>query len=167
MNLSSTKRFTFMVNTIIMLMVLALMGFFKLIEVNFLVYFSIPTLMVYILGYYLIHKEKLEFYTRMVYSWITLYMGVCTVCLGYSYGFHLYCFSVIPTIFVTEYIAYKLNKKPLKSVRYCIVIAVFYVICTGYVALNGPIYERSRKISAFFWGINAIIVFGFLIGYLT
>lgn len=166
MNLSNVKKFCFLVNTIIFMLVIGLMAFFKIINVKFLVLFSIPTAMVYIIGYYLIHKGKLGLYARIVYSWLTFYMGVTTVCLGYSYGFHLYCFSVIPTVFVADYIGYKINNRALKPVPISIVIAVFYIICTGYVALFGPIYERGQKIAAFFWMFNALCVFGFLIGYI-
>lgn len=165
MNLSSVKKFTAAVNTVILLLVFGLMGFFKAIDVSFLVYFSIPTALVYVVGFFLIHKGKLELYVRIVYFWLTFYMGVTTVCLGYAYGFHLYCFSVIPTIFVAEYMGYKLNNKPLKSVHFSLAIAVFYIICTGYVALFGPVYERDQKIAAFFWMFNALTVFCFLIGY--
>ena len=56
MNLSDIQKFTLTVNTTILALVLGLMGFFHVINVPFLVYFSIPTAMVYIIGYYLIHN---------------------------------------------------------------------------------------------------------------
>lgn len=167
MNLSDIQKFTLTVNTTILALVLGLMGFFHVINVPFLVYFSIPTAMVYIIGYYLIHKGKMAFYARLVYFWLTFYMGVTTICLGYSYGFHLYCFSVVPTVFVAEYMGYKLRHRNFKAVPISFFVAIFYILCTGYVALNGPVFERDQKFAAFFWGANAIMVFGFLIGYLA
>ena len=165
MNLSSIKKFASIVNTVILLLVFGLTGFFKACDVSFLTYFSIPTAMVYIFGFYLIHKGKLTVYVRMVYFWLTLYMGVTTLCLGYGYGFHLYCFSMIPTIFVAEYISFRLKKRSLKSIPLSIAICIFYILCTGYVAYFGPLYHRDQKIAAFFWIFNALCVFGFLIFY--
>ncbi|HOC35145.1 MAG TPA: GGDEF domain-containing protein, partial [Ruminococcus flavefaciens] len=86
MKLSHVQKFSAAVNTVILLMVFGLMAFFHLCKVHFLTMFSIPTAMIYFIGYYLIYKEKLLAYVWMVYCWLTFYMGVTTVCLGYGYG---------------------------------------------------------------------------------
>jgi diguanylate cyclase (GGDEF)-like protein len=162
----SIKKLSLTVNTVILIMVFGLMFFFHLCNVTFLVYFSIPTSMIYVIGYYLIHKNKLNIYVWLVFFWLTFYMGVTTICLGYDYGFHLYCFSMIPTMFVAEYMSYKLKKRSLWAFNVSILIAFFYLICTGYVASFGPVYEvNSKTASAFFWIFNAMAVFGFLIFY--
>ena len=166
MELKSIKKLSLTVNTVILIMVFGLMFFFHLCNVTFLVYFSIPTSMIYVIGYCLIHKNKLNIYVWLVFFWLTFYMGVTTICLGYDYGFHLYCFSMIPTMFVAEYMSYKLKKRSLWAFNVSILIAFFYLICTGYVASFGPVYEvNSKTASAFFWIFNAMTVFGFLIFY--
>lgn len=159
------KKFTYGVNTVILALVFGLMYFFYVCDVSFLVYFSIPTALVYFIGYYMIYKGYLARYVTFIYSWLTFYMGVTTICLGYGYGFHLYCFSMIPITFVTRYIGYKLNHKGMNAMVASIAIAVFYLVCTGYVAYFGPVYKRDQKIGAFFWIFNAITVFSFLIFY--
>ncbi|MBE6840697.1 MAG: GGDEF domain-containing protein [Ruminococcus sp.] len=166
MELKSIKKLSLTVNTVILIMVFGLMFFFHLCNVTFLVYFSIPTSMIYVIGYCLIHKNKLNIYVWLVFFWLTFYMGVTTICLGYDYGFHLYCFSMIPTMFVTEYMSYKLKKRSLWAFNVSILIAFFYLLCTGYVASFGPVYEvNSKTASTFFWIFNAMTVFGFLIFY--
>lgn len=165
MNLLSTKKMTYAVNTVILFLVFGLMGFFRLLDASFLVWFSIPTAGIYLFGYYLIAKEKLHVYVWMVYVWLTLYMGITTLFLGYGYGFHLYCFSMIPITFVTEYMAYKLGRKSLRALHVSLCVGLFYLICTGYVAYAGPIYEKEQELAALFWISNAVIVFGFLIFY--
>ena len=164
------KKMTYAVNTVILLLVFGLMAFFHMVDAPFLTYFSIPTAGVYVLGYYLIHKERLDAYVWMVYLWLTFYMGISTVFLGYAYGFHLYCFSMIPVMFVTEYLSIRINRegekqKSLKARPVSLFIALFYLICTGYVAYFGPIYVREQSYAALFWISNALIVFGFLIFY--
>jgi diguanylate cyclase (GGDEF)-like protein len=136
-----------------------------MVDATFLVYFSIPTAFVYLIGYYLIAKGHLHVYVRMVYLWLTLYMCVATVCLGYAYGFHLYCFSMIPVMYVAEYMAYKLERRSLRALYVSLCIAITYLISTGYAALFGPVYQRDQRVAGFFWFFNAVTVFGFLIFY--
>lgn len=158
-------KLTFLVNTVILIMVFGLMAFFWLIDVPFLVLFSVPTSFIYLIGYYLIHKGKLDLYVWMVYFWLTFYMGVTTVCLGYSFGFHLYCMSMIPVLYVTEYLSMKLKKDSLKALPVSLAVVIFDLICTGYVSYFGPVYERDRKEAGIFWLMNSVFVFGFLIFY--
>ena len=165
MELSAVRKVSVVVNTVILLIVFGLAAFFAIIKVPFLVAFSVPTACIYLVGYVLIHKDKLDIYVWMIYCWLTLYMGVTTLCLGYGYGFHLYCFSMIPIMFVTEYIAYKLERRSMRALPVSTVIAVFYILCTGYVSYFGPVYERDQKYAALFWIFNALTVFGFLIYY--
>ena len=165
MDLAKIKKLSFIINTVILLLVFGLAGFFRLCDVMFLVWFSIPTAMVYVIGYWLIYTGRLGFYVRLVYSWLTFYMGVTTICLGYSYGFHLYGFSMIPTIFVAEYLAHRLKNRPLKPVWASIAIAGFSMACSGYVAICGPLFPKDQKYAALFWLSNSLFVFGFLIFY--
>ena len=165
MTVASVQRFTWYINATILAMVFGLMAFFYVCGYTFLVWFSIPAALVYVIGFFLIHKAKLTIYVRMIYSWLTFYMCVTTICLGYNYGFHLYCFSIIPTIFVSGYISYKLYGRRDKAMYPSLAIAAAYMVCTCYVGLHGPIYETNAKAAAFFWFFNAASVFFFLIFY--
>ena len=165
MDLKKIKKISFAVNAVILVLVLGLMAFFIMSDVTFLVYFSIPTIMVYIVGFFLIHKEKLLAYVRLVFTWLTLYMCVTTVCLGHSYGFHLYCFSVIPISFITEYMGYKIHSRHIKALYFSLGMAALAVMSTAYVTYFGPVYEREQKYAAIFWLMNSVSVLGFLIFY--
>ncbi|HCJ40797.1 GGDEF domain-containing protein [uncultured Ruminococcus sp.] len=165
MELEKVKKISFVANAVILTIVFGLMAFFYISDVMFLTYFSIPTIFVYLIGFVLISKEKLLWYVRMVFIWLTLYMCVTTVCLGYDYGFHMYCFSVIPISFISEYIGYKINSRKLKAFKFSICMALLSLISTGYVAYFGPVYEREHKYAAIFWLINSSSVMGFLIFY--
>lgn len=160
------KKLALTVNSIILAMVFGLMAFFNMSGAAFLTYFSIPTALVYIIGYALIGKGKYYSYVRMVYLWLTFYMGVTTICLGSEYGFHLYCFSMIPVAYTTEYISYKIDSKRVKALPLCLGIAVFYLLCTGYVSAFGSVYE-SNRFAPVFWLVNAMTVLGFLIYYIN
>lgn len=165
MEQDSVKKVAYIVNAVILLLVFGLMSFFSICKVTFMVWFSIPTAAIYLVGFVLIHRNRLAWYVRMVYFWLTLYMLCSTVCLGYGYGFHLYCFSMIPIIFVTEYISFKLGKTRLNAVIISMCIAAAYLTGTGYTAYFGSVYDLDQRTSAFFWVFNALCVFGFLIYY--
>ncbi|MCR4691264.1 MAG: GGDEF domain-containing protein [Lachnospiraceae bacterium] len=165
MNENGIRKITYSVNTVILVMVLALMGFFRILDVPFLVIFSVPTICIYLIGYILILKGRLDIYVWMVYLWLTLYMGVTTVCLGYEYGFHLYGMSMIPVMFVTEYLAFKLEKKSLRALHVSALVFLVYLGTTGYAVFSGPLYQRKSTLTGFFWLMNACIVFAFLIFY--
>lgn len=165
MDAKNIGKLTYTVNTAILGMVLGLMLFFYVCKATFLVYFSIPTIFVYLIGYFLIYKKMFAFYVWMVYLWITLYMSLATLCLGFKYGFHLYSLSMIPIIYYTNYIAYKLNQKRVKSAFFTFIIIACYLGCTIFVSFNGPIYPGTNISEAVFWITNSIIVFWFLIFY--
>ena len=165
LDLKRIKRFTYIINTIIMFLVFGLAGFFFLCKATILIWFSIPTALVYVVGYFLIYRDRLDIYVRLVYFWITLYMCLCTLCLGYKIGFHLYCLSMIPIIFYTEYMADKLGKARVNAFVASGIIAICYLLSTGYAAFAGPIYTSDNSIAGIFWTVNSVIVIAFLVFY--
>ncbi|MBR2597073.1 MAG: GGDEF domain-containing protein [Clostridiales bacterium] len=165
MDFARIRRFTYIINSVILFLVIALAGFFFLCKASILIWFSIPTLLVYILGYVLISKDRLDIYVRLVYFWITFYMCLCTFCLGYKIGFHLYCFSMIPIIFYTEYMADKLGRTKVNAFVASSIIAICYLLSTGYTAFKGPIYPVDNSIAGAFWTFNSVIVIAFLVFY--
>jgi diguanylate cyclase (GGDEF) domain len=165
MYLNGVKKLTYLVNTAILIMVFGLMMFFIFCKATFLIYFSIPTALVYVVGYMLIAKNKMYEYVVMVYSWITLYMGICTVCLGYDYGFHLYSMSMIPIIFYSYYLGYQIGSRKVNPYIFSAVIVVCYLVCTMYPFMKEPIYEADKNVARVFWITNSVVVFGFLIFY--
>ncbi|MBR6256358.1 MAG: GGDEF domain-containing protein [Lachnospiraceae bacterium] len=165
MDAKNIKKFTLLINTAILFMVFGLMAFFYLCKANFLIYFSIPTIFVYVFGYVLIVKRSFAFYVRLVYIWITIYMGLTTVCLGYEYGFCLYSLSMIPIIYYTNYIAYKLEQPKVTTSIFTAGIIACYLASTGYAAINGPVYKGPVGAAGVFWFSNSMIVFFFMVTY--
>lgn len=159
------QKFTLLINSLILLMVLGLMFFFYICKAGIMVYFSIPTIFVYLLGYVFILKNNLNFYVRMIYFWLTVYMGLATLCLGNDFGFYLYSLSMIPIIHYTNYMAYKLNMKRMNAATACAAIITCYLVSTLYAEVNGPVYNVPFGAAGVFWFFNSAIVFFFLISY--
>ena len=165
--MKTAQKIAYAANSALVLMVLGMMAFFKLLEIDFLVYFSIPTLLVYAITYYLVYKGKLELYVYVLYGWIALYMDVTTVCLGTAYGFYLYCFSLIPVVYALEYMSFKLGRNGIKPLIISLSIAFSYMIFMGYVSKHGPVFDRDNKYSTVFMLMNSVSVFSFLIVYIN
>lgn len=159
------RKLTYGINTAILVIVLFLAGFFYICKAEFLVWFSIPTTLIYVLGYILIYRNKLYTYVMLVYFWITFYMTVTTVCLGIDFGFQLYCLSMIPIIFYTEYLGRKFDMKPLDALLISIMIVIIYLLSTGYSSFFGAIYDVSYIFAGVFRFINSLIVISFLVFY--
>ena len=159
------QKLTLIINAVILVLVFALAGLFYLVGASFLIWFSIPTALVYIFGFYLIRKNKLDVYVRLVYGWLTLYMSITTVFLGYGFGFHLYSLSMIPIIFYTEYMAYKLGTTTINTKLYSGLVIAAYLISTGHAAYAKPVYETDTRIAGTFWIFNSLTVLAFVTFY--
>ena len=92
-------------------------------------------------------------------------MSVATVCLGYGFGFHLYSMSMIPIIFYTEYMAFRLNTKSINTTIYSAMVIIAYLASTGYSVYAKPIYETDLRIAGAFWVFNSLAVLGLVIFY--
>lgn len=163
--MKSMQKLTTFVNALLMSFVFLMAGFFAHFGVTYMVYHSIPTLAMYVLFFVLIHKERLNTYVLLVYTVITIYMIAATICLGYSYGFHLYCMSLIPLTFYTEYLGYRLGIGRPFAKPMCLTLVSVYLICSVYVVMRGPVYVISDQIACLCLIINALCVFFFLVGY--
>lgn len=159
------QKLTFTINVVILLLVFGLAAFFYFVGATFLVWFSIPTALIYVLGFSFIKRDRQDIYVRMVYFWLTLYMSITTIMLGYKFGFHMYCLSMIPIIFYSEYMARQLGKVSINAKLISIVIVFCHLASTGYSAYFGPIYEVDQELAGIFWIFNSLIVLGFIIYY--
>ena len=159
------QKLTVFVNTLLMGFVIMMVGFFAHYGVTYMVIHSLPTLAAYVLLYVPIHKKRLDLYVFLVYGVIIIYMIAATICLGYSYGFHLYCMSLIPLTFYTEYMGRKLGTGRPFAKPMCFALIGIYMCCSSYAVLRGPVYVISDKVACLCMNINAVSVFLFLIGY--
>ena len=165
MKYEDIKKLTWKINALILIMVFFLMCGFALCKATFLVWFSIPTALVYVYGFYLIRNDRLGKYVRIVYLWLTLYMSLTTLFLGNKFGFHLYTMSMIPILFTTEYLAYKVKSKKIETTFYAILVVVMYMVSTIHAAYIGPVYDIDPIYAGFFWFSNSLVVIGLLTYY--
>lgn len=165
MNEKLVVKISYIVNTWLLFFVIGMMLLFKKYEADFLVMFSVPTILVYIINYALLYKRKLSIFVWVVYFWIALYMLVTTVCLGYSSGFQLYTMSLIPIAFYTEYMAYQIKNKSPNALWISIGLGFIYIICSAWSIIKGAVYQIDTMSQSVMMAANAAVVFALVIFY--
>lgn len=164
-NTDSVYKLTYVINTGIILFLGGIVAFFQLTGMTFLVYWSLALIPVYIVNYLVIRKDHLTFYVWEVYILILTFMAICNVCAGPQCGFQLYSLSMIPVIFIIDYLAFKLKKPRVKPVLVSLCVVVLYVATTLYTTLHGPVYQVGVHPATICLMANSAAVFFFLIFY--
>lgn len=149
-------------NSAILVLVLLMMAIYNYIGAKILAVYSIFVTAVYLLNYLFIYKTKLRLYIWSTYTMLTIYMAVCTIMLGYNYGFNLYSMSTIPLIYYVKYIGTKLGGKDPKPVFWTIAIMLSCTTSSLYTVYNGPYYNIQGIPQILFLGINIVTVCSFL-----
>lgn len=161
-DLQENQRISYLVNTSILFLVLAMMVIYYISGAKFLVFYSIFVAAVYLLNFIFIKAYKLRAFVWSMYTMLTLYMAICTICLGYNYGFSFYSMSTIPLIYVIKYLAWRLKLKDPKPLFWTILISISCVGSALYSIIKGPVYNIGGVYPVIFLTINIISVCTFL-----
>lgn len=164
-DIKEVVRFSKAVNTSLLIFVALMLIFFYKYDIKLMEYYSIIAIIAYMLYYILLKYEKIATYLWCVYMTITLYMAIATISVGYNYGFHLYCMSIIPIIFYAKYMAKKLNTPDPHPMAIAAVIVIIYMISSSISLIRGPVYTINKKTSIIVFAANSLSVLGFLIYY--
>ncbi|MCQ2108865.1 MAG: GGDEF domain-containing protein [Fibrobacter sp.] len=162
-NIKDIRRLAYIENTIIAALVVVMMGIYYAIGAMFLVYYSIFVAIVYLVHYFFIRRFKFIPVTWSTYTMLTLYMSICTVYLGFDYGFFLYSMSTIPLIYYIKYLTTKFGGKDPKPNFWAIFITLCCVLSSLYSIKHGPIYPTEQAPALLFLGLNLASVCFFLI----
>ena len=159
------KKLISIVNTFLMSYVILMIIFYARFGITFMVYLSIPTAASYIVFYFLIQREKLALYVKLLYIAIVFYMLAATICIGYDAGFHLYCWSLVAVAFYLDYLAHIMKTEKIFAFDMSVHVVVAYLFCTWYSHWRDPIYVLDPKVTTICLYLNAIAVFCFIICY--
>ncbi len=162
-NAKETRKSSYKVNGALTFLVYAMMILYYVIGADILFYYSIFVGAVYLLNFFLISKNQFRITTWTTYAMLTLYMFICTICLGYNYGFQLYSMSTIPLIYYMKYIGIQINAKDPKPLLWSILIVISCITSSLYSVQNGPIYTIEGIAPSLFLAINTLAVCLFLI----
>lgn len=150
-------------NHLMIIITVIMMAIYFAIDATFIGYYSIFSGFAYAINYFFIRKYKMVESTWSTYANLTAYMVVCTVCLGYNYGYQLYSMSTIPLIYQLRYMSQKFNSRDPKATFCSSAIVVSCLLSSLYSVHYGPIYHIDGFPPLFFLGLNTVIVCFFLI----
>ncbi|PWJ62512.1 diguanylate cyclase (GGDEF)-like protein [Fibrobacter sp. UWR4] len=159
------QKLSFLTNTILLVLVILMMIVYYVIGATFLAYYSIFVAIVYLAHYLLIRKYQFIKATWSIYLQMTVYMAICTIHLGYDYGFQLYSLSTIPLIYYIKYMQTKFGGEDPKPNLCSIIIVLSCLLSSLYSVKNGPIYRIEGIPTLLFLGINITSVSFFLISF--
>lgn len=162
-NLKEIQKLATIINSIITTLVLVMMVIYYLIGATFLVYYSVFVAIVYFIHYPLIRRFQFVKVTWSTYTMLTLYMFICTIFLGYDYGFQLYSMSTIPLIYYIKYLTTKYGGENPRPNFWAVVIVISCLTSSLYSVKCGPIYPTEGLPALTFLGLNLLSVCFFLI----
>lgn len=144
---------------------IAYLVFFLITQSMILVYINTVSISVYITFFFLIKYKKFSYYARGCGVEILVYMIIATILCGFDAGFHLCIVGLCVIAFYSSYFAKRTEVALLPviwSILSCIVYIILFFLCQNIQ----PYYKLEYWAMATLFIIHALIVFGFITGYL-
>lgn len=99
---------------------------------------------------------------------IYVHMILAIVCVGWDFGFQLYCFSLIPIIFYCDYVGKSTRAKSCHPIIISILVVVTFLVLWLYIWRCGAVYKVDNTDVAMMGNMmNAVFDFVFLIFYMA
>ena len=161
--MEKAKRIVMIVNACLMAFTLLMIIFYACFGVKYMVYHSIPTAALHIVFFFLIRKDRLALYVKLLYAEILAYLVAATICLGHNACFHLYCWGLATVTFYIDYLAHILHTERINARKISLRVAVVYLFCTWFSRRFDPVYTVDPKVITICMYVNILVVFAFLI----
>ena len=145
---------------------LVFLALFLIAEAYILAYVSLGSVIIYLLFGILVKRKKyLDYALGCGFEFIG-YSIICTVFAGMAPGFYLNIIGLSIVSFFTVYFSYR-NKRTRTAVIWTIMSIVISLGILLYSTLNDTYYDFSKWVTFTMLSLNIIIVFAFIIAYLT
>lgn len=144
-----------------------LLCMFAYYHITFMVYVNCCSLATYLYVQHLVKTLRYEFLI-ITYLEILIHSCLATLCIGWEYGFELYCFSLIPVFFYCDYLARDLGANPGSPFVFCIMDFAAFLLIRCYTQTHDPFYlimDPGFTIACY--TINTFIAFVFSILYVA
>lgn len=155
------KDFLNLINTFILVIHVTLLISFIAFDETLMSNVNVISVSLYIFSYLIISKGRYSLYITVMCIEIWVHMTVGVIFLGWEVGFQLYCFILIPMIFLSTYIGISMDKKLFVPVIISAIDVLTFMFGLFYTRNHEPIYLDllSYGQSEFFYMLNIAIVF--------
>lgn len=156
------------INILLLISHIAFLVLFIYTKVEVLAFVNVISVCLYSFCFYLVNKSKYIAFLWVIYCEIAVYLIIGTLCLGWEYGFYLYCFTLTPIAYLIYYSSSQNNKVKISPFWVSIITTVVYMLARFYIYFFGTFYTEvlDKKYIFTLFTINSIIVFGFIILYM-
>lgn len=115
----------------------------------------------------LIKRNKLVFYSRVLYVEVWAHMMLAAVLMGWECGFQMFCFTLIPVVFYSDYRAKDNEKSRVTPVIITVLTAAVYLAARYYTFFNEAYYASNVEgLEIFIYTSNTIVIFAFIVAYM-
>lgn len=164
---SLVSKFAILCNTVLLCIHIGFLTTFFILDAPIMVYLNIISILFYAI-LYIVQKRNISVYVISVYAEILIHMMFATVCMGWDCGYQLYCFMLIPLVYLSSYLAKKKDNKKIYSLLLSIFTVIVFITARFYTYNTKPVYfiEDTQTISVIYV-LNIICIFFCVILYMT
>ena len=152
------------INAILLFIHSILLISFAIIGIPIMVIMNILSVTIYIIMFKMITKNII-IYLEVTYAEVLLHMFLASFCMGWSCGFQLYCFAVIPIVYFCDYLSKKNKITTVYPIPMIASVIISYFILRIFCPQYSTLIDISGTVATIVFTINASIVFMFLIIY--
>lgn len=155
------QKYYRMLNLFLLLIHTFLLIGFILAKAYLMAYINIFSVLFYSLSFITIRNNKYYIYVTTTYIEIWIHVTMAIISIGWDAGFEIYCFLLVPLVFLSLYIGVTSNNKTIPAWVASIVVILTYFILRFYTLENDAIYADilTPTIVNYFYYFNLIIVF--------
>lgn len=153
-------------NTVFLLIHIFFGIFFHINNTGILFYYNLFSIAIGLIGYVILYKNLSDLYSAITNIEIFIFMIMCTLCLGWDYGFQQYCMIFVVSLLFTDYSLNEDHKLKKNTICMLGLVIVAYFSLRIWTFSHPYVYRLESNISAHnFYIINSLLAFIFLITY--
>ncbi len=140
---------------------------FKIIGADIMHYVNYASVLTYIILFFFVRNKKdgenpIRYgYVIAVYVEMYVHMVIATICLGFEYGFLLYCFSNVSSIICASYLLGGRAKITRFANIFVVLNVITFVALRIWTYMVEPIYEVNEEFAKSCFMGNSLLVLGF------
>lgn len=165
-----SKQFAWNVNKKLLGFHVLFLAVFYYYQIHPMIYINMVSVFIYT-GSFLILKKHRVLYLKITYLEILIHMAFAVVCIGWGFGFQLYCFALIPMTFYADYLEQKITNAKKKVYHPFVVglgITTWFCMLKIFSSLHAPIYSMNNLIVKYiFFMLNTIVTFAYILYFMS
>lgn len=160
------QKYYRLLNLFLLLMHTVLLVAFVLVKAYVMAYLNVFSVIFYSLSFITIKRNKYYIYVTTSYLEIWLHVTMAVISIGWDAGFEIYCFLLVPLVFLSLYIGVTSQYNTIPAWIASIIDILTYFILRLYTYGHEAIYAdilTSQAIACFYYFNLAIVFCGMVV----